>query len=501
MIGLDAADPVLVERWIDEGALPCLGALGRSGVRGRLATSARYLAGSPWPTFYTGLSPDHHGIYHDFQWRHEEMAFARPASDWLDARPFWRTLPADVRVVAYDVPMTLGCGPIGGTEIAGWASHDSLGPPSSHPSDLLDQVRAEFGEWPVSPESYGPSRIGELLELREHLLENTRRSAKLASWLLRRESWDLGVVAFSALHRGGHRLWDRTSIEGAVSRDDGAVFDRALRDLYQACDRAVGELVAAAGNATVVVFSLHGMAANSARIDLLDGMLARVLHGPRSERPKAGAVRRLGEAMPLRWRRALTAGVPEQLRNRLMTLWTTGGVDWKKTEAFTLRADLQGYIRINLRGREREGIVPDADYDGLCEKIAQGLASFRDAATGDPIVENIHRARDLYAGGARFDRLPDLIVEWKDTSAAAHEAVDSDALGRVERSTPGRIPNARSGNHRAEGFFLASGPAIREAPLKTGADILDLAPAVVRWLGLRPDAAVMPSRSAGPSRR
>jgi len=118
----------------------------------------------------------------------------------------------------------------------------------------------------------------------------------------------------------------------------------------------------------------------------------------------------------------------------------------------------------------------------------------RDAASGEPIVENVHRARDLYAGGARLDRLPDLIVEWKDTSAAAHEAVESDALGRVERITPGRIPNARSGNHRSEGFFLASGPALRAAPLKSGPDILDLAPAAVRWLGLPPGAPFGTSR-------
>jgi predicted AlkP superfamily phosphohydrolase/phosphomutase len=131
--------------------------------------------------------------------------------------------------------------------------------------------------------------------------------------------------------------------------------------------------------------------------------------------------------------------------------------------------------------------VPEGDYDALCEKIARGLSSFRDAATGGPIVENVHRARDLYAGGARLDRLPDLIVEWKDTPSMAHEAVDSDVFGRVERSTPGRIPNARSGNHRPEGFFIASGPALREAPLESGANILDLAPAALRWLGLPPD--------------
>ena len=75
LIGLDAAEASLVERWTDDGTLPTLRALRAGGTWGRLSSSARYLTGSPWPTFYTGRPPSDHGIYHDFQWRQEQMAF------------------------------------------------------------------------------------------------------------------------------------------------------------------------------------------------------------------------------------------------------------------------------------------------------------------------------------------------------------------------------------------------------------------------------------------
>ena len=90
LIGLDAADPELIERWTADGTLPHLAALRRGGLSGRLATSAQYLAGSPWPTFYTGQPPSRHGIYHDYQWRHERMGFAAPTRDWVPASPFAR---------------------------------------------------------------------------------------------------------------------------------------------------------------------------------------------------------------------------------------------------------------------------------------------------------------------------------------------------------------------------------------------------------------------------
>ncbi len=486
MIGLDAADPVLVDRWIDDGSLPHLGALRKGGVYARLRTSAMYLAGSPWPTFYTGQPPCHHGIYHDFQWRHEGMEYARPGFDWLSAMPFWRALDGGLRVVAYDVPMTLNCEGSTDVEVTGWASHDNLGPPVTHPPELITEIKRRFGEWHVTPEAFGRSSLDDLLALREELLENTRHSLELSKWLLQRP-WDFGIVVFSALHRGGHRLWDRSSIANSVNGKQGEAFDCTLRDLYVACDRAVGQLVDLAGDATVIVFSLHGMMANSTRIDLLDEMLARTLRGPEASAGSRSIARRLGEAMPLSWRRLLTRSVPVALRNRMMTLWSTGGRDWNATEAFTLRADVQGYIRINLQGREPRGIVPPGQYDSLCDRIAEGLCSFRDASTEDPVVEEVRRARDVFENGARTDRLPDLIVRWKDTPAAAHRALFSDRLGRIERETPGRIPNGRSGNHRSEGLLIARGTGITAGTtIDQGADILDLAPTAIDLLGVDP---------------
>ena len=47
MIGLDAADPVLVDQWIGEGRLPNLASLRARGTEMRLETAARYLVGSP----------------------------------------------------------------------------------------------------------------------------------------------------------------------------------------------------------------------------------------------------------------------------------------------------------------------------------------------------------------------------------------------------------------------------------------------------------------------
>ena len=144
LIGLDAAEASLIERWTDDGTLPTLRALRAGGTWGRLSSSARYLTGSPWPTFYTGRPPSDHGIYHDFQWRQEQMAFAAPGTGWLPVQPFWRAIDGDIQAVVHDVPMTPGIDPFPGVEVTGWGSHDKLVPPQSYPPGLLDEIHQRF---------------------------------------------------------------------------------------------------------------------------------------------------------------------------------------------------------------------------------------------------------------------------------------------------------------------------------------------------------------------
>ena len=484
MIGLDAGDPELIERWTGDGTLPALAALRAQGVFGRLESSASYLAGSPWPTMYTGRDVSSHGLYHDFQWRHEDMSFAAPDEHWMNLTPFWRHLQGEVDVVACDIPFTPTCSAFRGLEISGWASHDKLAPISSYPASLIETAQGKFGQWAVSYEGYGQGRIQDLLALRHEMLENTRRSAELAEWLLT-HPWNLAIVCFAAPHRGGHRLWDRSSIKGAVSEAEGAEFDGALRDIYIACDMAIGRLMAAHPNATVLVFSTHGMMVNTSRVDFLDEMLARVLAGGEGGRRPVSLSRRVGEALPEAWRRAMTRAIPAQFRNRLVTLWSAGAIDWARTPAFCCRADLHGYIRVNLKGREPLGIVePGREFDALCDRIAEGLSLFCDVDTGEPIVEAVCRTDHAFPDGPYRDRLPDLIVQWRQTPAAANVAVRSPVLGVIRRATPGRVPNGRSGNHRGEGFVIARGPGIPQGQTLPGRPhIRDLAPTVLARLG------------------
>jgi predicted AlkP superfamily phosphohydrolase/phosphomutase len=493
MLGIDAAEPRLIERWIADGTLPTLRRLREHGVYGRLDSSAGDLGGSPWPTFYTSQSPADHGFYSYLAWRPDAMMSARPTSEYLPLTPFWRPLSRQgPRVVAVDIPLTYEPEPFDGVEVSNWATHDAIVGSVTHPPELLEQIRRELGPPPRQNEEYGLLPIDELFGIRDQQLALIAGVESLALRLMRQERWDLFLTAFSSCHRAGHKLWDETGATGDQTADAGIRLADALREVYVRVDAAIGRLIDAAGEGvSVIVFSLHGMGENTTRADLLPEMLRRVLSGgPPADAAvgRPGLLKRVRELVPNRWRHGVKQRLPLALQDRLTAFWRVGRVDWSTTKAFCLVADLQGYIRLNVRGREAEGVVaPGEEYDRLCAEIAEGLSTFVDAGTGAPVVLEVSRADRMYAGGARRDLLPDLVVQWARTPRAPAGAIRSPRYGEIEQPIPGKNPDGRSGNHRPHGFVLAAGPEIGHRELGQ-AHIMDLAPTVYELFGLEPPA-------------
>jgi len=496
MIGLDAAEPRLIEQWMADGSLPNIKRLRDRGSYGRLASSADWLAGSPWPTFYSGVLPHEHGFYHNLGWHPDRMKAVRPTPDDLPLTPFWRDLSRlGSRVIAVDVPMTYAPQPFNGIEISGWASHDGLVPPSAYPADVLRWVEKEVGHSPAVDEEYVALPVRRILEIRDEQIHATCLVGELALALMRREPCELFIVAFGATHRCGHQLWDDTGLVEVPGPRNQTVLAGALRQVYIACDAAVGRLVEEAGPAAVLAFSLHGMGPNTSRVDLLPEMLRRVLTGDTSAPPaRKGLLRQVRTLVPNSWRHAVKSRLSLGLQDRLTAFWRLGGTDWSRTRAFCQVADLQGYIRINLKGREAAGVVePGVEFESLCAQIADGLLTFRDADTGEPVVREVIRSDRLYPPGPRLGELPDLLVGWAVTPVAGQRAIVSARFGRIDLPTPGRNPTGRSGNHRPEGFFIGVGDGFGAGSAVEGAHILDLAPTAYAMLNL-PCPGVMRGR-------
>jgi len=123
--------------------------------------------------------------------------------------------------------------------------------------------------------------------------------------------------------------------------------------------------------------------------------------------------------------------------------------DWQNTRAFSLPTDQYGWIRINLKGRESEGIVPPGEYENLCSELIEMLLALS-SENGELLVETVMRtAGDLES--ARVNPLPDLVVHW------SYAAYSSSLKIKGSNVPPHMVSKKSTGQHASPGFCIYRG--------------------------------------------
>jgi predicted AlkP superfamily phosphohydrolase/phosphomutase len=285
----------------------------------------------------------------------------------------------------------------------------------------------------------------------------------------------------------GSQLWDAHSGARDVSAEDRHALETGLVDVYTATDAALGRLLEALPPDTdLIVLSSVGMDINTSRADLLPGMLRSVLRGEAGRQDQDGDgtwIWRLRARLPTDIRTRVARSLPGGLLYDLTAQLELRGVDWAETRAFAVPTDLHGYIRLNIRGREREGIVAPEDADALMDEIADGLLTFRDP-DGAPAVEAVERVADVLGDGPGLHHMPDLVVRWADRPATRLAGVGSPKFGDIARRGGG---SGRSGNHRPDAWALIVPGTARRRESTELPSLVDFAPTACSLLDVDPD--------------
>jgi len=449
VLQFDSPSLAVLDRMLDAGRLPALAGLRERGVWHELETPATHFAAGAFHTLYSGTELADHGLFYPFQWSAPDQrvryttAFRAPPPVW--ERPGGRALAMD----PYESrpPLT----PPVGTVVSGWQFTDRVVlQPWSSPAGLNTRLETLFGPPAAVEEVFGRSSPRDLLRLRRDLLASSGRAADAAALLLAESSYDLTWLTFSAGHVAGHQFFDLSQLPESDGGADAAtrrVLGGALEEIYRSVDAAFDRVLAALPEgADVIVTSPVGMDVNTSRADLLPEMLDAVLSGVRSEaHTGSGFVWKLRAALPTGLRARVASALPDKVALALTERLELRGQDWTTTRAFAQPADNQGYVRLNLRGRERDGIVEPTQAEALMDEIATGLMTFTDP-DGTPAVKAVERVADTFDAGVHSDRLPDLIVRWSDRPATRLSHVRSERFGTVDRRGHG---SGRSGNHTA----------------------------------------------------
>jgi predicted AlkP superfamily phosphohydrolase/phosphomutase len=526
-IGLDGYEESVERLMIARGELPALARLRSGSARFLLDHGPAQRTGLAWEHVSSGLSPE---AARRWAAVHFDPGTYSVWQEGTRLQPFPARLRS--RTVVFDAayfdlkqaPKVCG--------LVGWGAHDPGVPLTAQPAGLLEAFTARFGSYPATEWIYGhawPSaerarRMGEGLAYAVEI------RARAARWLLseRLPEWDLALVAVSEPHSAIEGLWHGVDASHPLHPLPSAAPARdGLYAVYRAVDRLVGELADAFPDAAVVVFSMGGMGPNRSDVPsmvLLSELMYRhsfarpYLRQPASWTAVSGAGPELG--VEDNWASAvnrhiaappLARRLAARVSGRVKRILGNSGIGrspargatevsfitwmpakrylhhWRSMRAFALPSYYDGRIRINLAGRERNGVVPAAQYETACDEIEAVVRECTDPATGEGVVDHIDRAhriqdRDPLRLGATES---DLCIVWKGCACAW----DHPRYGRI-----GPAPFRRPGGHTgAWGMAYVRGNGVEPGDRGVRSSF-DVVPTVIEMLG-----EAMPSGLSGSS--
>lgn len=480
-LGLDAADPDLLETWAGAGHLPTIKRLLEASAHGSTINPPGLYVGAVWPSFTTSVSPARHTRYCYSQivpGNYDSKPF-RPTD--LKAPFFWEALSrAGQRLAVIDVPKVAIAGEgFNGVQIADWGSHDpEYGSAKIWPPSLAEDILSSFGRNPVRDCNGVRETSDDYAALRDMLVDRVGRKTRLIESILEQETWDAVLAVFSESHCVGHQCW--LIHDESHPRHDPELRARCgdpVFDVYVALDKALGKLLAGVDEQThCIVLASHGMGPHYDASYLLDRILESC---ERSRYPKSGA--RVGATPATSTLKRLWHRLPQHLRHRLgparRAAKSVGITPLAGRRYFQVpNNDVFGAVRINLMGREPLGKVkPGAELEQVCTRLSDDLRSLVNVETGQKLVKSVLRTADVYSG-PHLDYLPDLMIEW-DRSAPIRQ-IYSPRIGTIS----GEYTGCRTGDHKPRGLFFATGPGIQPGPVDKSVSVMDFGPTIAAML-------------------
>jgi len=494
LVGLDAACEPVLDRLFDAGAdLPHLRSILDDGASSPLESQVPPWTASAWPSLYTGTNPGKHGVFGflDFDGYDWDVVNATDVRE----RALWELLDAQgLTSVVVNVPVTHPPREFDGALIPGYVAPDD---PTCQPAGLLDEVREAIGDYRVYPQHTGGGETTTAEKVAEYR-ETIGMRGDAFRYLEDRFAPDFGFVEFQATD--------------TVFHECPGEFD-AVRAVYEAVDEQIGAILEACDPATVVLASDHGIGEYTGydvRLNTLlrdaeftetarggQGMPSwdvirdeQFLDGAADGRDERDGDRSGGEPSVLEraMKMAAHVGVTSQRVGRVleqlglaeivvrhapkgMIRAGTEQVDFPASQAYA-RSHIECGIRLNVAGRDPEGVVPHEKYDAVRETIIDILSDL-ETPDGKPAFDDVAR-REAYFEGGEAERAVDIVVVPRAFDQFLSTQLREDVFG----------PLTEPYNHKRDGLIAATGEGIDAEASLAGAHLFDVAPTVLATLGV-----------------
>jgi len=504
LIGIDAGCLPVFRRLFDEGRLPAIESLCERGFTAPLESQIPPWTPSAWPSLYTGVNPGKHGVYgfvtyEGYDWR---VVSAGDVGEFT----LWELLDRnDKTSVVVNGPVTAPPPAIDGAVIPGFMGPED---PECHPAGLLSDVREAIGDYRIYPSYHTDDAEYTDEEKTDEYQSLVRMRGDAFRYLADRYDPDFGFVQFQRPDTVFHEFdgdWD------------------AVRPVYEATDEAIAAVLEECDPDRVFLASDHGMGKyerpqfrvndylreegyvsgtrggkgmpgwSPIRDQLRRGETTESWEPSLVERAAAGvaSVGLTADRVRGALERVNLADAVSQYLPSNVSRTGTEQVDFAASTAY-LRARTELGVRINLAGREPDGIVSPSEYDSVRADIIETLRSVT-APGGEPVFEEVGPRED-YFHGPELEEAVDVVVVPNDFQHFLSDQLAGEPFG--ERKT--------AWNHKRNGVFVAAGDGI-DSGASCDPHLFDVAPTILASMGISPsdrmDGDVLPVTSPVPPQR
>lgn len=495
LFGIDAGTLSILEPLLETDTLPNLASIFEDGTVGSLESQIPPWTPSAWPSLYTGVNPGKHGVFgfldfdgYDWDVVNDTHVRERTLWEFLDYHGY--------SSVIVNVPVTHPPREINGAIVPGYTAPEN---PDCYPEGLLSDIRNELGDYRV----YAPRDATglEKVDWYERLIQMRGEAFR---YLINRFDPEFGFIQFQQTDTVFHEFpGDREKV----------------RTVYSAVDEQIGHILSHCDPDTILLASDHGMGRYGGHEfrpnEFLreHGLVKTTTEGEGmptwstiasgqlqtdeknvQEREKRidlletaiGSLATIGITSQRIQNSLDKIGLADFVAKRVPTNVARAGaeqVDFPTSRAY-MRDRIELGIRVNLAGREPEGIVPEAEYETLRDELITMFSEVKSPA-GTSVFERVVRREEVFSG-PYVDDAPDVI-----TVPNEYDEFLSTRTGDGQFSQP-----SEPYNHKRDGIIALSGLNIDSEAALSDAHLFDVAPTVLALFDLPPshqmDGTVLP---------
>ncbi len=172
-------------------------------------------------------------------------------------------------------------------------------------------------------------------------------------------------------------------------------------------------------------------------------------------------------------------------------------IDWKKTVAFPYMEP--PFIWINLKNRDPNGIVSQAEYENVRDQVTETLYSIKDPETNDSVVQKVFKKEDTTTLRLNGERVGDLIyflkppysifdgrLDYLDASSILKNQLSESEVNDSKTFFGAHayyLPSTRFSDFSLSAPFIINGPEINQGIcIKNPVNLIDIAPTLAHLM-------------------